>query len=103
MEPIARGGVTPFMDATALLSNVISNVPAVVLFRPLVPQFPEPQRIWLTLAAASTLAANLTLLGSVANLIVAESARASGVWLTFGEYLTAGIPITILALAIGAI
>ena len=68
------------------------------LFRPLFPHFPDPQRAWLTPAMATTFAGNLTLLGSVANLIVAESARERGVHLTFGEYLKAGAPITLVNL-----
>ena len=52
---------------------------------------------------ASTLAGNLTLLGSVANLIVAETARIRGVRLSFGEYLRAGVPITLTTLAVGII
>ena len=42
---------------TAVLSNVVSNVPAVLLFKPLVTSFDEPRRAWLVLAMASTLAA----------------------------------------------
>ncbi|HQI47611.1 MAG TPA: anion transporter, partial [bacterium] len=56
---------------------------------------------WLTLAMATTLAGNLTLLGSVANLIVAESARQRGVLISFREYLRAGVPITLLTLLWG--
>jgi Na+/H+ antiporter NhaD/arsenite permease-like protein len=78
--------------ATAALSNLVSNVPAVLLFRPLIPRFPDPQRAWLVLAMASTLAGNLTVLGSVANLIVVESARASGIRIGFGEYCRVGVP-----------
>lgn len=102
-EPIARAGVAPLSIVTVILSNLVSNVPAVLLFRPLVPQFAQPTRVWLTLAMASTLAGNLTLLGSVANLIVAESARARGVKLSFSEYLKAGLPITLLTLGVGII
>lgn len=102
-EPLARGGVAPLALITVGLSNLISNVPAVMLFRPLVPQFSDPTRVWLTLAMASTLAGNLTLLGSVANLIVAESAQARGVRLSFGEYLRAGVPITLLTVAAGIV
>ena len=102
-EPIARAGVAPLSIVTVILSNLISNVPAVLLFRPLVPQFADPTRVWLTLAMASTLAGNLTLLGSVANLIVAESARARGVKLSFVEYLKAGVPITLLTLLVGIV
>ena len=101
VAPITAGGVAPLALITAALSNIISNVPAVLLFRSVVPQLADPRRAWLTLAMASTLAGNLTLLGSVANLIVAETARARGVKLSFREYLRAGVPITIVTLAVG--
>jgi Na+/H+ antiporter NhaD/arsenite permease-like protein len=103
IEPIARGGVAPLAVVTVGLSNLISNVPAVMLFRPIVPQFSNPVQTWLTLAMASTLAGNLTLLGSVANLIVAESARTRGVKLSFREYLKVGVPITVLTVAVGIV
>lgn len=99
-EPIAQRGVAALTVVAVILSNLVSNVPAVLLFRPLIPQFPDPQRAWLTLAAATTLAGNLTLLGSVANLIVAESARQRGVELGFVEYLKAGVPITVVTLGL---
>lgn len=98
VKPLAYGGTAPLTLVTTVLSNLISNVPAVLLFRPLVPQFADPQQTWLVLAAASTLAGNLTLIGSVANLIVAEQARKFGIELSFGEYLRAGVPITLLTL-----
>jgi Na+/H+ antiporter NhaD/arsenite permease-like protein len=88
---------------TTLLSNLVSNVPAVLLLRPVVQEAAQPTRAWLVLAMASTLAGNLTLLGSVANLIVAEAAQAQGVKITFREYLRAGIPITILTILAGTL
>ncbi|MDL1900533.1 hypothetical protein FBR02_07165 [Anaerolineae bacterium CFX9] len=103
IEPLVTGGVAPLTLATAGLSNLVSNVPAVLLFRPIVPELADPQKAWLTLAMASTLAGNLTLLGSVANLIVAETALRRGVRLSFSEYLKAGVPITILTLLIGVL
>jgi Na+/H+ antiporter NhaD/arsenite permease-like protein len=60
----------------------------------------NPTAGWLTLAAASTLAGNLTLLGSVANLIVAESAQHRNVKLSFWEYTRAGMIITALSLVV---
>jgi Na+/H+ antiporter NhaD/arsenite permease-like protein len=86
--------------ASTVLSNLVSNVPAVMLFTPLVPDLPDPRRAWLVLAMSSTLAGNLTLVGSIANLIVAEGAREVSP-LTFGEYLKVGVPVTLLTLAIG--
>jgi len=100
-QPLAEQGVAALSLVAALLSNIISNVPAVLLFAPFVSQLPNPTQSWLTLAMATTVAGNLTLLGSVANLIVAENARQRGVHLTFGEYLKAGLPITFVSLLFG--
>jgi Na+/H+ antiporter NhaD/arsenite permease-like protein len=88
----------PLALVTTVLSNTISNVPAVLLFRPLVARFPNPEQTWFTLAGVSTLAGNLTLIGSVANLIVAEQALKFGIVLSFREYLRAGVIITVLSL-----
>ena len=84
----------------ALLSNLVSNVPAVLVFKGFVPHLPDPPRAWLTLAMASTLAGNLTVLGSVANLIVVQRARQT-VEIGFTEYARAGVPLTVLTLATG--
>lgn len=101
MQPIAERGIVALAATGVVLSNLISNVPAVLLFRPFVPSFPAPTETWLTLALATTFAGNLTLLGSVANLIVAEIAGRRHVYLNFGEYLRAGVPITLISLALG--
>jgi Na+/H+ antiporter NhaD/arsenite permease-like protein len=85
------------------LSNLVSNVPAVLLFRAFIPQLADPREAWLTLALATTFAGNLTLLGSVANLIVAEIAKGRGVHLGFTEYLKSGAAITLLSLALGVV
>ena len=73
--------------ASAILSNLVSNVPAVLLLEPLIHAMPGPghETAWLTLAMSSTLAGNLTLLGSIANLIVVESARRDGLHISFGN------------------
>jgi Na+/H+ antiporter NhaD/arsenite permease-like protein len=88
---------------SAALSNVVSNVPAVLFLEPVAQAFPEPARetAWLALAMSSTLAGNLTVLGSVANLIVVEAASRDGVQVTFWEYCKVGIPLTLLTLALG--
>ena len=87
--------------AMLALSNLVSNVPAVILWLPVVPKVASPTFIWLVMAMSSTFAGNLTLLGSMANLIVAERAEARGAELRFGEYLKAGVPVTLLSLAWG--
>ena len=89
-----------FTVIVAGLSNLVSNVPAVMLLKSLVPHFTDAHRGWLLLAMASTLAGNLTITGSVANIIVVERARPE-VEVTFWEYFRAGFPITLLTLAFG--
>jgi len=86
---------------TAGISNLVSNVPAVLLFKTMIPTFGEPRRAWLILAMASTLAGNLTILGSVANLIVVEQARGAGIRIGFAEYSRVGVPVTLLTLLVG--
>ena len=89
-----------YAAVTAVLSNIVSNVPAVVLLKSLVPVFPDPQTGWLTLAMASTLAGNLTITGSVANIIVVE--RAAGeVHIGFREYFRLGLPLTLITMLVG--
>jgi Na+/H+ antiporter NhaD/arsenite permease-like protein len=92
-----------FVSATAVLSNVVSNVPAVMLLRTVVPGFPDAHAAWLTLAMSSTLAGNLTITGSVANIIVVERAAAEGVHVGFREYFRVGLPVTITTLVLGSI
>jgi len=86
----------------ALLSNLVSNVPAVLVFHSFIPRLPDPKHAWLVLAMSSTLAGNLTLVGSVANLIVVERAR-HRVQISFWEYARVGIPLTILTIVIGLV
>ncbi|WP_083670968.1 anion transporter [Singulisphaera sp. GP187] len=84
-----------------ILSNLVSNVPAVLLFKPLMEVMSQKELAWLALAMSSTLAGNLTLLGSVANLIVVENARRAGTELGFLEYLKVGVPLTIVTTLVG--
>ncbi|HZI42141.1 MAG TPA: anion transporter [Gemmatimonadaceae bacterium] len=86
------GVVTAAMLA---LSNLVSNVPAVILWLPIVPRTAHPDFVWLVMAMSSTFAGNLTLIGSMANLIVAERASARGEHIGFVDYLKVGVPVTI--------
>ena len=90
-----------FTVITAVLSNLVSNVPAVLLIKPIIPSLPDPTRAWLLLAMASTLAGNVTLVGSVANLIVVEAARKQGVRIGFLEYFRVGLPLTLVTVLLG--
>jgi Na+/H+ antiporter NhaD/arsenite permease-like protein len=92
-----------FVGSTAVLSNVVSNVPAVMLLRTVIPGFPDPRNGWLALAMASTLAGNLTITGSVANIIVVERAAAENVHVGFREYFRVGAPLTVVTLVLGSL
>ncbi len=86
---------------TAVLANLVSNVPAVLMLQPFVAGLPDPTKAWLTVAMASTLAGNFTMLGSIANLIVIEKASRRGVAIGGWAYARVGIPLTVLTLAFG--
>ncbi len=86
---------------TAVLSNLVSNVPAVLVLKPFIAGLVDPERAWLAVAMAATLAGNFTLVGSVANLIVAERALARGVTVGFWPYFKVGSLLTILSVIVG--
>jgi len=90
----------PFLITASALSNLVSNVPAVMLLKSLIPGFAHPREAWLALAMSSTLAGNLTITGSVANIIVVERAR-SEIQIGFGDYFRVGLPLTIATLLLG--
>jgi Na+/H+ antiporter NhaD/arsenite permease-like protein len=94
---------TPVLSAiTAVLSNLVSNVPAVLVLKPFIAHSSDPQRSWLVIAMASTLAGNFTLIGSIANLIVAQRARSGGVMIGFWAYFKVGAPLTVMSILFGA-
>jgi len=96
MQGVSMDHVWHLTGLSALLSNLVSNVPAVMLLV----KFLDPLRPlqWIVTALASTFAGNLITIGSIANLIVIESAREYGVAVRFGEHARAGIPITLFSL-----
>ncbi len=78
---------------TLALSNIVSNVPAVIMVYPVIAELPEKYPAYLALI--STFAGNLTIVGSVANLIVVERARMQGVEISFMAYFRAGVVVTL--------
>ena len=101
MTSIVSSGWLPdrislLMPMTLLLSNTIGNVPAVVML--LTVWQGIPSGVLIGLAILSTLAGNFVLVGSLANLIVAERALVAGVRLSFYEHAKTGVPITILSM-----
>ena len=77
-----------------------SNVPFVLVAGKWIPHFADPALMWKVLAVATTFAGNLTIIGSVANMIVVESAR-EHLQIGFWDYARFGIPITIVTTAAG--
>jgi len=86
---------------SALLSNLVSNVPAVLLLGEMIPL--SDHQLWLALASSSTLAGNATILGAAANVIVVEKAEAKGVEINFWKFTLVGFPIAMLTLFISTL
>jgi Na+/H+ antiporter NhaD/arsenite permease-like protein len=87
---------------SALGSNVFSNVPFVLVAGKWINGFGQPELMWKVMALATTFAGNLTILGSVANVIVVESARRH-VEVRFWDYARFGIPVTVLTTIVGMV
>jgi Na+/H+ antiporter NhaD/arsenite permease-like protein len=101
---LGRAGVPldrplPLLLVTVLLSNTVSNVPAVMLLLPLAKQASAGP----LLALVSTLAGNLFIVGSIANIIVVDAAAACGVRVGWRAHARVGVPVTLATLAIVAI
>lgn len=100
-EALARVGAArsegALVGVLSLGSQVVSNVPLILLLRPWIAGFDDPERAWTVTALVSTLAGNLTILGSVANVIVFERAKHD---VGFGAYLRVGLPVTVASTAV---
>ncbi len=101
LAPLHPESVAGLTVITAILSNVASNVPAVMVLKSLVPHLPHAETAWLTLAMASTLAGNLTVPGSLATIIVLERAKGKAS-VSFVDFLKVGLPTGLVSLAVGA-
>jgi Na+/H+ antiporter NhaD/arsenite permease-like protein len=82
---------------TVVLFNLVSNLPGVLMLKPFVEALEDHDRAWLIVADT------LNVLGSIANLIVVQTAAASGVTISFWDYFRVGAPLTILTLPIGTL
>ena len=103
LRQLAEGGVpltqpAPLFGTAFVLSNIVSNVPAVMLL------LPAAQMPWsgTLLALVSTLAGNLLIVGSIANIIVVDAARRRGIFIDWKRHAATGIPVTLATLAITA-
>ncbi|TLZ99772.1 MAG: hypothetical protein E6J99_05400 [Methanobacteriota archaeon] len=95
------GGLAWLVGLSSLLSNLISNVPAVLLLAEVVPQ--GSTQLWLALAASSTLAGNATILGAACNVIVVQVASREGVSVTMRDFVKAGLPVTAATLIVSTV
>ena len=103
MQRLAGTGVplsspVPLFAATFVLSNVLSNVPAVMLLLPVAKSASDGP----LLALASTLSGNLLIVGSIANIIVVAAARRRGIQIGWRRHARTGVPVTLVTLAITA-
>src|SRR3989441_890922 len=86
------GGLPWLVGLSALLSNLISNVPAVLLLPQVVPQGSTPP--WLGLATSSTLAGNATILGAARHVVVVQVASRDAGDVSMRDFVKAGLPVT---------
>jgi Na+/H+ antiporter NhaD/arsenite permease-like protein len=96
---VSLGSIWGLSSFCAILSNLISNVPAVMLLAPFAMSIGSTV-LWLTLAASSTLAGNATIFGAAANVIVTENAEHMSVQISFWEFVKVGLPITVVTLIV---
>jgi Na+/H+ antiporter NhaD/arsenite permease-like protein len=84
--------VPAILALSVLLSQIVSNVPFVALYLPMIPGASVENLM--ALAAGSTIAGNLFILGAASNVIIIQNAERSGETLTFMEFARVGIPLT---------
>jgi Na+/H+ antiporter NhaD/arsenite permease-like protein len=97
-QGVQLGDPLALFGGTLLLSNLVSNVPAVMLLLPVA----HGTHGGATLALVSTLAGNLLIVGSIANIIVVDAARRSGIEIDWRRHARTGVPVTLLTLGIAA-
>lgn len=95
------GGLVWLTGLSALLSNLISNVPAVLLLAHVIPA--GSTQLWLALASSSTLAGNATILGAACNVIVVQLAARDGVEVSMKDFVKAGLPVTAATLVLSTV
>jgi Na+/H+ antiporter NhaD/arsenite permease-like protein len=100
LSPGTIAGIPAIFGASVIVSQLVSNVPFVALFYPLIAGAGLPTAQILALAAGSTLAGTLTILGAASNVIVIQNAERHGVNLSFWEFLRLGIPLTAISGAV---
>ncbi|MEN6610223.1 MAG: anion transporter [Methanoregulaceae archaeon] len=92
----AFASLPAILSLSVIVSQFISNVPFVALFQPMIARAGGGLPGILALAAGSTIAGNLTILGAASNVIIIQNAERQGMTITFREFLRAGIPLTVI-------
>lgn len=92
-------GIVKLHGLSLFMSQIVSNVPYTVMMLPVLKSLPG-DILWLSLASASTLAGNATIIGAMANLIVIESAEKEKVTIGFWQFFKIGLPVTLLSFLI---
>ncbi|MCA1928108.1 MAG: anion transporter [Calditerrivibrio sp.] len=92
-----------FSFFVAVFSNLVSNVPAVMIMSPIIKMAENSQIYWIVTAMSSTFAGNLTVIGSVANIIVVEIAKRKGVNISFFEFFKSGFIVTVITILFGSV
>jgi Na+/H+ antiporter NhaD/arsenite permease-like protein len=95
--------VPAILATSVVISQFISNVPFVALFQPLIMQTGGTTARLMALAAGSTIAGNLTILGAASNVIIIQQAENQGETLTFWEFAKIGVPLTVIQVGIYAV
>jgi len=90
------GGIGAIHGLSLVMTQIVSNVPFIIVMLPFM-KAADSELLWLSLASASTLAGNATIIGAIANLIVIESADRFGVKIGFFEFLKPGIVVTLMS------
>ena len=100
ISPGSVSSVPVILGLAVVISQFISNVPFVALFQPMILQAGGTTAQLIALAAGSTIAGNLTILGAASNVIIIQNAEKEGQTLTFLEFAKIGIPLTIIQIAV---
>ncbi|HXW99102.1 MAG TPA: SLC13 family permease [Methanomicrobiales archaeon] len=106
LQPLAQAigaeavRIPVMLGLSAVVSQFISNVPFVALFLPVIASPVGSTRVLMALAAGSTIAGNLSILGAASNVIVIQNAEKEGETLGFGEFVKIGLPLTVLQLLV---
>jgi Na+/H+ antiporter NhaD/arsenite permease-like protein len=100
VDPVGVSSIPVILGLSVIISQFISNVPFVALFQPMILNAGGTTAQLMALAAGSTIAGNLTILGAASNVIIIQNAEKEGQTLTFFEFARVGIPLTIIQVAV---